>query len=170
MDAITKPADGTSPDDARTYQMPLPRLRLTPDVSHGPLDGAWWPRGDALELELPALVGSLDPGAGTVTRVTVDTTSWPDAPQTVMAPGHVIEVVRTGSAAEAHAITLDCGTVGRWELLVIPPDEPAGAATRLLTAAADPDNQLSAPHMLALAEAVLDEEATWESEGGHGLR
>jgi Family of unknown function (DUF5994) len=170
MDAITQPAEGTSRDDAQTYRMPFPRLSLTPDVSHGPLDGAWWPRCDALELELPTLVGSLDPGVGTVTRVTVDTTSWLDAPQTMRAPGHVIEVVRTDLAAEAHAITVDCGTVGRWELLVIPPDEPAGVATRLLTAAADPENTLPAQRMLALAEEDLAGEATWEAEGGHGLR
>jgi hypothetical protein len=170
MDAITRPAEGTSAGDAQTYRMPLPRLRLTPDTSHGPLDGAWWPRCEALELELPALVGSLDPAVGTVTRVTVDTASWPEAPQTVMAPGHVIEVVRTDLAAEAHAITVDCGTVGRWELLVIPPDEPARAATRLLSVAADPENLLSAPRILALAEDGLAGEATWESEGGHGLR
>ncbi|MGW3132277.1 DUF5994 family protein [Streptomyces sp. NPDC001123] len=170
MDAVSKPAEGTSPGDAHSYRMPLPRLSVTPDVSHGPLDGAWWPRCDALELELPALVGSLDPAVGTLIRVTVDTASWPDAPQTVLAPGHVIEVSLTGLAAEAHAITLDCGTVGRWELLVIPPDEPAGAASRLLTAAADPENPLSAPRILALAENGLDGEATWESEGGPGLR
>lgn len=86
-----------------------------------------------------------DPGIGTVTRVTVETAAWPDAPQEVMAPGHVIEVVPTDSAAEAHAITVDCGTVGSWELLVIPPDESARVATRLLIAAADPTNPLSAP-------------------------
>ncbi|MFJ8049233.1 DUF5994 family protein [Streptomyces luteogriseus] len=100
MDAITQPAEGTSPGDAHTYRMPLPRPRRTPDVSHGPPDGAWWPRRDTLELELPGLVSSLD-----------------------------------------------CGTVGRRELLVIPPDEPAGAATRLLTAAAAPDNPLPARRM-----------------------
>ncbi|KUM88505.1 hypothetical protein AQI88_40005 [Streptomyces cellostaticus] len=133
--------------------MPLPRLTLTPDASHGPLDGAWWPRCDALELELPALVGALDPGLGTVTRVTVDTAAWPDAPRTVLAPGHVIEVALSDVDAEAHAITLDCGTVGRWELLVVPPGEPADAATWLLTTASDPWNALTAPHMLALAEA-----------------
>ncbi|MGW4434341.1 DUF5994 family protein [Streptomyces sp. NPDC004596] len=155
MNAITKPAEGTAPGDGHTYQMPLPRLRLTPDVSHGPLDGAWWPRCDALELELPTLVGSLDPSIGTVTRVTVGTAVWPHAPQEVMAPGHVIEVILTDLAAEAHAITLDCGTVGRWELLVIPPDEPTGTASRLLTAAADPENPLSAPRLLALAESGL---------------
>ena len=121
MNITTEPAEGAVPGDGHSYRMPVPRLRLMPGVSHGRLDGAWWRRCDALNLELPALVGSLDPGIGTVTRVTVETAAWPDAPQEVMAPGHVIEVVRTDSAAEAHAVTVDCGTVGRWELLVIPP-------------------------------------------------
>lgn len=53
---------------------------------------------------------------------------------------------------------------------MIPPDEPAGAATRLLTAAADPENPLSAPRLLALAESGLDGQDAWESEGGSGLR
>lgn len=70
----------------------------------------------------------------------------------------------------AHAITVDCGTVGRWELLVIPPDEPARVATRLLTAAADPANPLSAPRLLALAESGLDGQDAGESEGGAGPR
>lgn len=170
MNAIAKPAEGTAPDDGHSYRMPLPRLRLTPDTSHGPLDGAWWPRCDALELELPALVGSLDPSSGTVTRVTVGTAAWPDAPQEVMAPGHVIEVVQTDLAAEAHAITVDCGTVGRWELLVVPPDEPAESAALLLTTASDPGNPLSAPRLLALAESVLDEQDAGQSEGGTGPR
>jgi len=168
MNAITQRAEGTAPGDGHSYPMPLPRLRLTPDVSHGPLDGAWWPGCDALELELPVLVGSLDPGIGTVTGVTVETAPWPDAPQEVMAPGHVVEVVLTDSAAEAHAITLDCGTVGSWELLVIPTEEPARVATRLLTAAADPANPLSAPCLPALAESGPDGQDTWESEGEAG--
>ncbi|QNS08819.1 hypothetical protein IAG42_19060 [Streptomyces xanthii] len=146
--------------------MPLPRLKLTPEASHGPLDGAWWPRCDALELELPALVGMLNPDAGAVTGVTVDAASWPDAPGTVMAPHQVIAVAETLLATEEHAITVDCGSLGRWELLVIPPDEPPGTATRLLRAAADPENPLSAPRLLALTENGVDGEAAWESEGG----
>ncbi|MEW2296041.1 DUF5994 family protein [Streptomyces sp. NPDC006743] len=132
--------------------MPLSRLNLTPEASHGPLDGAWWPRCDTLALELPALVGSLDPGRGTVTRVTVDVADWPDAPHTVPAPDHVIEVVLSDAAGEAHAITLECGTVGCWELLVVPPDEPVGTAGRLMTDAADPWNTLSADAVLARVE------------------
>jgi Family of unknown function (DUF5994) len=152
MDVTAVSPEGASSDEARTYRMPLPRLALTPGVSHGPLDGAWWPRCDALELELPALVGALDPGLGTVTRVTVDTAAWPDAPRTVMAPGHVIEVALSDVDAEAHSITLDCDTVGRWELLVVPPGEAAEVAGWLLRTATDPWNVLTASHILALAE------------------
>lgn len=171
MDASSRPPEDTAPGAGHTYRMPLPRLRLTPDGSHGPLDGAWWPRCDALELELPALVGSLDPSTGAVTRVTVESAAWPDAPHKVMtAPGHVIEVALTDGAAEAHAITVDCGTVGRWELLVVPPDEPAGAAAQLLAAASDPANPLSARRLLALTESGPDGQALWESEGGAGPR
>ncbi|HZF91584.1 DUF5994 family protein [Streptomyces sp.] len=152
MDVTGKPAAGSAPGGAHTYRMPEPRLLLTARGGQGPLDGAWWPRCDALELELPALVGALDPGLGRVTRVTVDTAAWPDAPRTVLVPGHVIAVSLSGVVTEAHAITLDCGTVGRWELLVVPPAEPVAAARWLLATAADPGNELTAAAMLALAE------------------
>jgi hypothetical protein len=165
MDSLTPSADGSPPDDAHTYTMPLSRLSLTPEASHGPLDGAWWPRCDALALELPALVGSLDPGHGTVTRVTVSAADWPDALQTVPAPDHVIEVVLSGEADEAHAITLDCGSVGRWELLVVPPDEPAGTADRLMTAAADPWNTLSAGRVLARVEGSVGQKSAGQRNG-----
>ncbi|MEU0677690.1 DUF5994 family protein [Streptomyces sp. NPDC006172] len=165
MDSLAPPAEGMPPDDEHTYRMPLARLSLTPESSHGPLDGAWWPRCDVLELELPALVGSLDPGHGTVTRVTVGSAAWPDAPGTVPAPDHMIEVVLSDTADEAHAITLECGTVGRWELLVIPPDEPTGAAGRLLTAAADPRNTQSAQRILARVEDGLGQESGRQRNG-----
>ncbi|MFJ9563661.1 DUF5994 family protein [Streptomyces fuscichromogenes] len=166
MDSLSPPAgDSPTDDDAHTYTMPLSRLSLTPEGSHGPLDGAWWPRCDVLALELPSLVGSLDPGHGTVTRVTVGAADWPDAPQTVPAPDHVIEVVLSDETDEAHAITLECGTVGCWELLVVPPDEPAGRAGRLMTAAADPWNTLSAGRVLARVEGGAGQESAGESNG-----
>ncbi|MGW1539289.1 DUF5994 family protein [Streptomyces sp. NPDC002309] len=163
MDSLTPPTAGPPRrDDGHTYTMPLSRLSLTPEASHGPLDGAWWPRCDALALELPALVGSLDPGHGTVTRVTVDAAAWPDAPEMLSAPDHVIEVVLSDAADEAHAVTLECGTVGRWELLVIPPDEPTGTAGRLLRAAADPWNTQSARRILARVEDGHGQESAWQ--------
>ncbi|MFH7337369.1 DUF5994 family protein [Streptomyces sp. KHY 26] len=147
-----EPSGAPADTDTHTYRMPLPRVALTPDVSHGPLDGAWWPRCDALELELPSLVSSLEPEPETAVRVTVYPGEWPDAPHAVMSPDREIAVEQTGPGGEAHAITLDCGTVGRWVLLVVPPEEPVGTAARLLAAAADPENSLTAARMLALAE------------------
>ncbi|MFE7165914.1 DUF5994 family protein [Streptomyces sp. NPDC057616] len=138
MEPSSTPAEAAFAVDAHTYRMPLPRLVLTPGVGHGPLDGVWWPRCDALELELPALVASLEPGRGTTVRVTVDATQWPGAPHTVMAPGRVIAVEPTESAREAHLITLDCDIVGRQVLLVVPHRESPATAARLLSAAADP--------------------------------
>jgi hypothetical protein len=156
MDRNGSPAGHVSPAEAHTYRMPLPRLTLTPDGGHGPLAGAWWPRCDALELELPALIGALAAGLGAVTHVTVDTAAWPDAPHRVPAPGRVILVSLSAVDTEAHTICLGYGTGEHRELLVVPPGEVADAARWLLTTAADPGNALSAPHMLALAG------ATWE--------
>ncbi|MEV7815305.1 DUF5994 family protein [Streptomyces flaveolus] len=160
MDATGTPAGEVPPDEPRTYRMPAARLTLAPWVGRGPLGGAWWPRCDLLELELPALVGALDPGLGAVTRVAVDAVAWPDAPRLVRVPGHVIEVALSAVDAEAHAIVLGHGTAGRRELLVVPPGSSVAAATWLLSTAADPGNALSAAHMLALAEAGFDGDGT----------
>lgn len=153
MGTSRTPGADASAADAHTYRMPMPRLTVTRDISHGPLDGAWWPRCDALELELPSLVAALEPDVDAEIRVTVDPAAWPDAPYAVMAPGRAITVEPAGTADEAHVITLDCGTVGRWVLLVVPPGEPVGTAARLLAAVDDPENPLTAVRMPALARA-----------------
>lgn len=133
MEPLHTPAAPADPP--HTYRMPLPRLTVTQGFGHGPLDGAWWPRCEVLELELPSLVGLLEPERGATVRVTVDTAQWPDAPPTVMARGREIAVEATGSSDQTHLITLDGDTVGCWVLLVIPPGEPADTAGRLLRAA-----------------------------------
>jgi hypothetical protein len=149
MEPSRTPAEDLPADGGHDYRMPLPRLALTPGVGHGPLDGAWWPRCDALELELPSLVATLEPDLGTTVYVTVDAAQWPDAPHTVMAPGRVITVEATRSAGEKHVITLDCDTAGRRVLLVVPPQESADEASRLMTAAADPALHLGASALLS---------------------
>lgn len=148
MEPRRTPTEDPPADGGHTYRMPLPRLALTPEVSHGPLDGAWWPRCDALELELPSLVAALEPDRFTTVAVTVDAAQWPDAPHRVMSPGRTITVEQTRSAGEEHVITLDCDTVGRWVLLVVPPQEPPDEASRLMTAAADPALHLGASALL----------------------
>ncbi|WP_406437556.1 DUF5994 family protein [Streptomyces sp. NBC_00631] len=110
-------------------------------------------------------MGSPDPGPGTVTRDTVGAADWPDAPQTVPAPDHVIDVVLGDDTDEAHAITLECGTVGCWERLVVPPEEPAGTAGRLVTAAAGPWNTPSAGRVPAQVEGGAGQESAGEWNG-----
>lgn len=141
----------------RTYWLPPARLALAAATGRTPLRGAWWPRCDLLELELPSLVGALGPGVGTVTGVTVDAVAWPGVPRTVATGGGVIDVALSAVDAEAHAIALDCGAAGHWELLVVPPGESAAAAHWLLRTAADPHNTLTAAHMLALVESGFQE-------------
>jgi hypothetical protein len=65
---------------------------------------------------------------------------------------------------------VDGGTVGRWKPLVVPPDEPAGTAALLLTAASAPGNPLPATRLPALAESGPEGQDTGGSEGGSGLR
>ncbi|MGW5433537.1 hypothetical protein ACWET9_41225 [Streptomyces sp. NPDC004059] len=70
-----------------------------------------------------------------------------------MAPGRRIAVEPAGPGGEAHVIAVDCGTVGRRVLLVVPPEgEPAPSTARLLTAAADPENPLTAARTPALGQ------------------
>lgn len=84
----------------------------------------------------------------------MDPVDWPDGPRTVMAPGPRIAVGPAAPGGEAPVVIVDRGTVGRWVLLAVPPEEPATSAARLLTAAADPETRLTAAPTPALAETL----------------
>ncbi|MBT2479686.1 DUF5994 family protein [Streptomyces sp. ISL-94] len=159
---------------SRVLSPTLPaRLSLTPRTTlAGQLDGAWWPRSRDLEAELPALADALDEPWGRITRVTVNPTRWPVIPHTVPVAGHTLHV---GWFAEQDPdkLFLLSGIVGRWDLLVIPPETAPAAAARLMTAAAIPGSVLTARALMA-AEAVIgggmrdarSRVEDWESEGG----
>ncbi|MEV8530718.1 DUF5994 family protein [Streptomyces sp. NPDC051211] len=163
--------DRTAPRDlAREFSA---RLSLTPKTTlAGQLDGAWWPYSRDLGTELPPLAAALDEAWGRITRVTVNPTRWPVIPHTVRVAGHTVHV---GWFTEQHPdkLILLSGTVGRWDLLVIPPETEPTAAARLMAAAAVPGSVLTAGTLLA-NEAVIgrdirnarSREDTWETEGG----
>ena len=113
------------------------RLSLAPKtVPAGPMDGAWWPRSRDLSAELPALVDALEEQYGRITRVAVNPTHWPVIPHKVPATGHIVHVGWFTEQDPDKMILLSY-TVGRCDLLVIPPEtEPAEAARLMDTAAA----------------------------------
>jgi hypothetical protein len=163
--------DRTSPFDLAP-ELPA-RLSLTPKTTlPGRLDGAWWPYSRSLEAELPPLAAALDELWGRLTRVVVNPAHWPVIPHKVPVAGHTVHV---GWFTEQHPdkLVLLSYTVGRWDLLVIPPETEPAAAARLMAAAATPGSILTAGGLMSDEAAIghgirdaLRRETAWESEGG----
>lgn len=144
----------------------------------GLLDGAWWPYSRDLAQELPALTDVLDPLWGRIMRIAVNPLHWPPLPRKVPVTGHVVKVGWFAAGLDPHKLLLLSRHVGRWDLLVIPPQTDPATAHRLMSAAID-------PHMSATASALMDaeedhhgmtskptrsdrllREGAWEEEGG----
>jgi hypothetical protein len=138
----------------------------------GQLDGAWWPYSRDLEAGLPPLAAALEEPWGRVTRVSVNPTRWPVVPSKVAVGGRILHV-GWFTEQDPDKLVLLSYSVGRWDLLVIPPETAPAAAARLMVAAAIPGSVLTANGLMA-DEAVigrgirdtLRREATWEGEGG----
>ncbi|MFJ6720935.1 MULTISPECIES: DUF5994 family protein [unclassified Streptomyces] len=165
-----------------TFDRPAPRdlaaavparLSLTPKSAlAGQLDGAWWPRSRDLAAELPPLVAALEEPCGHITRVTVNPTRWPVVPHKVAVDGRTLHV-GWFTEQDPDKLILLSYTVGRWDLLVIPPETAPAAAARLMAAAAIPGSVLTAEVLMAnetvIGRGIRDTqrgEAGWESEGG----
>ncbi|MFI5687244.1 DUF5994 family protein [Streptomyces sp. NPDC051636] len=173
---LTPEVEGRTPSS-----LPL-RLVLAPaDTAPALIDGAWWPRTRDLTAELPALMEVLDPLWGRITRVTVNPTFWPVIPRKVPVHGHVVHVGWFAAEQDPHKLMLLSYTVGRWDLLVIPPETEPATAARLMATATDPTRSLTASGLVqeadlfrTAAEAEIGSdsvrEAVWDSEGGHDAR
>lgn len=157
---------------------PYPRLSLAP-VGSAPalLDGAWWPRSRDLEAELPSLLAVLDPLWGRITRVAVNPVHWPVVPRKVPVAGHVVKVGWFLTEQDPHELLLLSYRVGRWNLLVVPPQTTPGSAAWLMAAASDPLGMSTASRLMeeatllrTVAETDRAVEAVWDSEGGHMVR
>ena len=131
---------------------PAPPLRLSlkPETRiSGRLDGAWWPRSRDMALELPALVTVLDRTWGRITRVTVHEGMWPDLPAKVRVGVHVVRLGWFGPEQERDDLCLLSFKVGRWDLLVIPPECDPTRAAHLMAAAADVHETRGATALMA---------------------
>lgn len=153
------------------------RLSLAP-VGSAPalLDGAWWPRCRDLGAELPSLTAVLDPLWGRITRVTVNPTHWPVVPRKVPVAGHVVKVGWFLPEQDAHELMLFSYHLGRWNLLVVPPQTAPVSAAWLMAAASDPLRTSTASRLMEEAagrRTVYEDradEAVWDAEGGHEAR
>ncbi|MFE2011775.1 DUF5994 family protein [Streptomyces sp. NPDC059491] len=149
------------------------RLSLTPKTTLvGLLDGAWWPRSHDLAAELPSLVDALEEHFGRITRIAVNPTRWPVVPHEVAVTGHTVRVGWFTEQDPDKMILLSY-TVGRCDLLVIPPETEPSSAARLMTAAALPGSVLAAGALMSdeaatgrrMRDARSSEDA-WETDGG----
>ncbi|MGW1984570.1 DUF5994 family protein [Streptomyces collinus] len=154
-----------------------PRLVLAPaDTAPALIDGAWWPHSRDLAAELPALIDTLDPLWGRITRVTVNPTFWPVIPRKMPVHGHVVHVGWFAAEQDPHELLLLSYTVGRWDLLVIPPETEPATATRLMAMATDPSRSLTATGLIEEAECLGRDRdsavhrAQRRSSGGPALR
>ncbi|UOB11362.1 DUF5994 family protein [Streptomyces sp. HP-A2021] len=150
------------------------RLSLAPAGSAPALlDGAWWPRSRDLGAELPSLSAVLDPLWGRITRVTVNPTQWPVIARKVPVAGHVVNVGCVRDEQDPHELLLLSYHVGRWNLLVVPPQTAPDSAAWLMAAASDPRCMSTASRLVeeatrlrTLHDADRAVEAVWDSEGG----
>ncbi|MFJ2895866.1 DUF5994 family protein [Streptomyces sp. NPDC087218] len=135
------------------------RLALTPKTSlAGLLDGAWWPYSRDLAAELPSLVDALEERWGRITRLTANPAPWPTVPYAVPVHGHTVHIGWFTEQARDRMILLSC-SLGRCDLLVVPPEAGSASAARLMAAA-------SAPGNVHDTEAVMSA----ESADGHASR
>ncbi|MGW2642445.1 DUF5994 family protein [Streptomyces sp. NPDC001348] len=137
---LSTPAD----EDRNLSSSPL-RLVLAPlGTAPALIDGAWWPRSRDLTAELPALIEVLDPLWGRITRVAVNPRFWPAIPRKVPVHGHVVHVGWFEAGQDPHKLLLSYA-VGRWDLLVIPPETEPVTAARLMATATDRSRTLRRP-------------------------
>ncbi|WP_369175396.1 DUF5994 family protein [Streptomyces sp. R28] len=149
------------------------RLRLAPTGSvRGLLDGAWWPRSRDLLREIPTLTDALDACWGRITHVTVNPAHWPVIPRKVPVTGHTVRVGWFADEQDPNKAILLSYTVGRLDLLVIPPETESAAAARLMAAATVPGGARTAGDLMADeaighdAAETRSQEEEWETDGG----
>lgn len=140
-----------------------PRLCLKPvGEPPGLLDGAWWPHSRDLVREIPALAKVLDLQWGRITRVAVNPLHWPVIPRKVPVTGHVVKVGWFTTELDPHKLLLLSGHIGRWDLLVIPPETDPATARRLMSAAVDPRRCATASALIDAEEGRRDDAALWD--------
>ncbi len=164
------------PQDRRIAPSPerTPRLRLkskAPQTGH--VDGAWWPRTDALVSELPDLLAVLSVRLGSIDRVLYNVDQWSTSPaRLVMGDRKVrLDGYRYQPPNSVGILGLNGGGI---TLLVVPPSTDSNDAHTMLMAAAVTGNASTVEDLLRIKlqdsrirpQRPSGDQDRWESDGG----
>ncbi|MFE0836434.1 DUF5994 family protein [Streptomyces sp. NPDC058807] len=129
----------TAPPVSSTLPLPLVRLRLAPrGATPRRFDGAWWPHSLDLLTQLPKMLAALPSAWGDIAGVTVDAAAWSAAPGRMFVANQVVRLHKTPASSHAQdRVVLLSGGLGRWDLLVVPPDATEEAAALLMATTLD---------------------------------
>lgn len=136
------------PPQVELRRRPL-RLRLSPEIGRGALDGAWWPYSRDLATEAVGLVDHFPASFDRIFRVVYSTPDWEPAPRRVRA-AKVFVNLGSFPRDDTHLVLLKSVSSPRvLRLLVVPPEWGEQTAMHAMRIAATHTNAKSAAAILS---------------------
>jgi hypothetical protein len=123
------------------------RLRLSPSIGRGVLDGAWWPYSRDLATEAVDLVDHFPASFDRICRLVYSTPDWEPFPRRVKA-AKVFVSLGSFPRDDTYLVLLKSVASRVLQLLVVPPDWDDRAARHAMRIAALPSNVKSAATIL----------------------
>ncbi|HEU4544783.1 MAG TPA: DUF5994 family protein [Microlunatus sp.] len=134
------------------------RLQLAPEIGRGTLDGAWWPYGRDLAVEVVALAAQYPSILGHLSRIVYSSPDWAPNRRRRIQVDEAFVSIGSFPRDQAHLVVLRSVSprVSRvLQLLVVPPEWDERAARHAMRAAAAPGNTVSGPELLDESRALL---------------
>ncbi|MDN3268174.1 DUF5994 family protein [Streptomyces sp. MA15] len=98
----------------------------------------WWPHSRDLLTQLPKMLAAPPSAWGDIAGVTVGAAAWSAAPGRMFVANQAVRLHKAPASphAQDRVVLLSPG-LGRWDLLVVPPDATEEAAALLMATALD---------------------------------
>ena len=127
------------------------RLRLCSEIGRGSLDGAWWPYGRDLAIEVLDLVQHFPPMLGRLSRIVYSAPDWRLNRRRRIQVDEEFVSIGSSPRDDAHMVMLRTMSprVSRvLHLLVVPPEWDERAARHAMRAAVSPGSTASGAAIL----------------------
>jgi len=115
----------------------------------GYVDGAWWPYGDDLAAELPAVLTPLAARLGAIHRVTYRMDEWASAPEELVLAGQIV-LLDGYHHGTVHTVEVSGPRNRRLVLLVVAPGTAAHRAFSVMTSASGKNNESIVDELLTI--------------------